>query len=69
MSSSFRSARKTISAARSQRPSTAFAPKVTRVPKDVNFTAEEQQQLSATSRINAELSTYPAAYQRQIKIP
>ena len=69
MCSSVLSARKTIDSARHQRPKTAISPRMSVSKKEKDFTPEENQQLSATSRINAELSTHPAAYQGQIKFP
>lgn len=69
MSNTIKSARKTIDTARSQRPSTAYSARTSHAKPSNDFSKEEQQKLSATSRINAELSTHPAAYQRQIKVP
>jgi hypothetical protein len=63
---SLKSARRTVKAVRSPRAETAFS---ARKPVPDDFTPNEREKLSATSRINAELSTHPAATQKTSKIP
>ena len=68
MSTSLRSAQRTVQNARIGRAQTSHGSRSPRTQPD-DFTPSQRQQLSATSRINAELSTQPMASQKQTKTP
>jgi hypothetical protein len=64
--SAVKSARRPGFSARPPRAQTSVA---ARSPPPDNFTPREREQLTATSRINAELSTHPTVSQRESKVP
>lgn len=68
MSTSLRTAQRSLQNARMGRAQTSHGSRSPRTqPED--FTPSQRQQLTATSRINAELSTQPMASQKQTKTP